>query len=80
MMMIDIYLSIIWASRFVAALLASGYPLHHPPTASQWCGWFRYYPSRKNKGLLNGGSGGGLFYAGYREDILGIATCCNVEE
>jgi hypothetical protein len=44
-----------WASRFVASLLASGYPLHHlhafrvrtrgahSPHALRW---FRYYPSR----------------------------------
>ena len=39
-----------WASRFAArsAPLASGYPLHHPHRVSRGCGWFRYYPSRKN--------------------------------
>ena len=78
--MINICVSIIWASRFVATLLASGYPLHHPPTASRWYGWFRYYPSRKNKLLLIGWSNMGLLYARYREDISGTCACCYIKE
>jgi hypothetical protein len=42
----------LWASRFVASLLASGYPLHHlrAAHASHFASlrWFRCYPSRQN--------------------------------